>query len=445
MSLHGPRTQIPSGPATNWRLSTVLAVLACLGAATTADAASQSRDCSREVSAASVGDDVPDSIRTRVARSVGQASALSRFDRSGEALARLDALIAFVEGRRGERVEDDARTKLTDSIRALKRCVAALPSPPLTWITIAVFDEANTPEGDRGEPAAAGVFLDAEGIPIGRTGTDGTLGVNLPSGTVELHAIEYPSSGGEKRVTVSAGESRTISIVMAGDKEPGEESDLVLEEAPDDILSANPGSLTLQFKQDDQPVWIEHIDSIELSDVRDSAGENLKQFFSVSGGVMRATDVPAVSRMLAQQSMDGRLLRIMVSGIDAEGRTRYGDVQFQIGNFKVTVTLAAPPSNPALPVSNISVRVSVGGGEAAMKRVSDASGRFEIDSLPDATIHIDAHTAASGTHYYADATITLCGDTSATVLLRNVKDIVAGVRGAVMDSVAATCPPSPRR
>jgi len=91
-------------------------------------------------------------------------------------------------------------------------------------------------------------------------------------------------------------------------------------------------------------------------------------------------------------------------------------VQFQTGKFKVTVTLAAPPSNPALPISNISVRVSVGGGEAAMKRVSDASGRFEIDSLPDATIHIDAHTAASGTHYYADATITLCGDTSATVL-----------------------------
>ena len=115
MSLHGPHTQIPSEPATNWRLSTVFAVLACLGAATTADTAPQSSDCSREVSAASVGSDVPDSIRTRVARSVGQASALSRFDRLREALARLDTLIAFVEGRRGERLEDGARTKLTNS------------------------------------------------------------------------------------------------------------------------------------------------------------------------------------------------------------------------------------------------------------------------------------------------------------------------------------------
>jgi hypothetical protein len=120
-------------------------------------------------------------------------------------------------------------------------------------------------------------------------------------------------------------------------------------------------------------------------------------------------------------------------------------VQFHSGKFKMTVTLAAPPSNPALPVSNITVRVSVGGGEAAMTRVSDASGRFEIDSLPDATIHIDAHTAASGTHYYADAAITLCGDTSATVVLRNLDDIVAGVRGAVVDSGAAACRPSPRR
>jgi hypothetical protein len=420
-------------------------VLACISGAANADAASNAPACTREVSATTITDGIPDTIRARVDRSVRQASVLARFERSEEAVAKLDALIALLGGPRGERVEKRAHSELTNSIRALKHCLAARSNTSaLTWVTIAVFDEPNTPEGGRGEPAGAGVFLDVEGIPIGRSGPDGTLEVKVPSGTFEIHATKYPSSWGAETVTVSAGESRTVSIVMAGDKEPSEESDLVLEEAPQDILPANLTSITLKFAQDDDPVRIESIDSIELSDTRGSGGDNLEQFFSVTDGAMRATDVPALSKLLVQQSQNGRALWIMASGIDAQGRRHYGDVQFQMGKFKLTVTLAPPPSNPALPVSNVTVRVSVVGGDAALTRVSDASGRFEIESLPDATINIDAHAIASANHYYADATVALCGDTSATVLLRNVKDIVAGIRSVIVDSGMSACGPLPR-
>jgi hypothetical protein len=230
---------------------------------------------------------------------------------------------------------------------------------------------------------------------------------------------------------------------MAGDKEPSEESELVLEEAPDDILPANAASITLKFVRDGEDVRIEDIDSIELSGERAGADESLEPLFNVTDGVIRATDARAVSRLIAKHSDSGRPVWIMASGIDGEGRRHYGDVQFQTGQFKMTITLAPPPSNPGLSVSHIPVRVSIAGMDIAMRRVSDANGRFEIEWVPDALISIDAHTVVSGNHYYAEASLTPCGDTSATVLLLNVNDLTAGVRG--IDSRTAACPPLPRR
>jgi len=442
MSSHGPRTQSPVSSVIRRVRITALAVFACTASAATAHAAPQSAGCAKQIAAAASATDVPQAIRERIDRGVSRASALWRLERSDDALATLDGLARLLEGPRGERIEDRPRTELTNSIRTLKHCLAGTRPGPLTWVTIAVFDEPDTPEAARGKPAGAGVFIDADGIPIGRTGPGGTLEAKLPYGSIEVHATEYPSSWGAEIVTLAPGESRAISIIMAGDKEPSEESDLVLEEAPDDILPGNAASITLKFVRDADGVRIDHIDSIELSDDRGSAGENLEPLFGVIDGVMRATDARAVFRLIAQHS-GGRPLWIMASGVDGEGRRHYGDVQFQPGQFKVTITLAPPPSNPALSVSNVPVRVSIAGMDIAIRRVSDANGRFEIESLPDATISIDAHAAASGNHYYANASLTPCGDTSATVLLLNVKDLTAGVRG--IDSRTPVCPPLPRR
>jgi hypothetical protein len=136
-------------------------------------------------------------------------------------------------------------------------------------------------------------------------------------------------------------------------------------------------------------------------------------------------------------------MSIVARGIDSEGRAYYGEVPCQLGQFTLAVTLAPPPSNPALPVSNVPVRVSVMGSDVAMTRVSDAEGKFEIEFLPEATIAFDAHAIASGDHYYADAMLTLCADRSVTLLLRNVTDVVAGVSPLV--NPAPACPSVPRR
>ena len=440
MSWHGPR--IFFSTTTNWRLGMALAAVSCFASV----AAAETSLCEDKIAAVTSNmDGVPKGIRARVDRSIGHASARARFDRSDDAGATLDALVAFLEGARGARVENRTRAELTASIHALKGCLAAARPAPLTWVTISVFEESDIAEGGRGKPAGAGVFLDVEGIPIGRTGPDGTLEAKLPSGTIQIVATEYPSSWGQETVTLSAGDSRAVSIVMASDKEPSEESELVLEEAPDDILPTNPPSVTLKFVQDDDPVTIETIEELRVSDDPDALGEDLERFFTVTHGSLRATNAAAVYERMARHSRIGRPLSIEAMAIDTEGRTHSGVVGFHLGRFKLAVTLAAPPSNPALPVSNIAVRISIIGSDVAMTRVSDANGRFEIESLPDATIDIDAHLATSDNHYYADGLVTLCGDTAATVLMRNVKDIVAGVRGTIIDSRTPPCTAVPRR
>jgi hypothetical protein len=85
------------------------------------------------------------------------------------------------------------------------------------------------------------------------------------------------------------------------------------------------------------------------------------------------------------------------------------------------------------------------GSDIAMTRIADANGRFEMESLPDATIEFDAHTTAGNDHYYLDAAVTACANRSVTLRMLNVKDLVAGVRAMTLDPGSVSCPPLPRR
>ena len=399
----------------------------------------QARDCDKEIAVVtSTADALPESMRALPARRVSKASALSRFHRRDDALAQLDLLTTVLAGPRGQRVEDDTLTRLAKSIDVLRRCLATIEPPPLATLTIRAVEEG-------GMPAEEGVFLDVEGVRVGRSGSDGTLEVKVPSGTIEITATEYPSSVGSDVLTIAPGGAEAATIVMADSKEPKEDSDLVLEEAPDDILPANPASVTLKFVQDDVPVRIDRIEEIEIADGPGEAGESVEEFFGVSDGAIRAKIPSAVYRRMAAHVRIGRPLWVAVSAEDTEGRFHYGALPFQIGQFRLDVVLAPPPSNPALQVSNIPVRVSVVGTSIALKRTSDAHGRFQIEALPDTTLEFNAHTVASGIHYYVNSTLTLCGDRSVTLLMMNVKDLVAGVRPLILDAGTPPCPHIPRR
>jgi len=401
--------------------------------------ASQGGNCNKAVAAvtSSLGA-LPERMRALVDHRVTKAIALSRFHRPDDALMQLDTVTALLAGPRGQRVQDDARTELTKSIDALRRCLATTEPMPLATLTIRAVREDGTPAG-------GGVFLDVEGIAVGRSGSDGTIQSTVPSGKINITATEYPSSDGSDVVTIAPGGSEVVSVVLLDSKEPSEDSELVLEEAPDDILPLNAASLTLKFVQDDVPVKIDRIEGIEVSDERGDAGESVEELFGVRDGAIYAKVPPAVYGRITGHARIGRPLWLTVSAVDTEGRSHFGSLPFQIGQFTLDVTLAAPPSNPALQVSNIPVRISVVGTEIALSRTSDAHGRFLIEALPDATVDFDAHTVAGGIHYYADTTLTLCANRSVTLVMRNVDDLVAGVRPLILNAGTQSCPEIPRR
>jgi hypothetical protein len=384
-------------------------------------------------------------IAARIERAIRKATALLRFDRRDEGLERLDRIIALLDGPQSERLEDRTRQELTASMRTLRGCVAGTEVPPMAALTIGAFNEDGGPDGAPGSPAGEGVYIHVEGIRLGRTGRGGALDADVPSGEIHITATEYPSSWGETVVTLSPGESRIVSIVLADSKEPSEESDLVFAEVSDGILPANPTSLSLAFVQDDVPVDIRSIESIELSEGGGNLAESFEDSFELQDGVMRATDGAAVYARIVKHSRIGRALQLSAHGIDAEGRTHDGAVSFQIGLSKLAVTLAPPPSNQALVISNIPVRVSVMGTGVALSRVSDANGHFEVDALPDATVALHAMTIAAGVYYYGDAALTLCADRSVTLFMLNVQDVVHGVPALMIDPGLPPCPPVPRR
>lgn len=401
--------------------------------------AAQVRDCNKELAVVTSVESVPDRIRALIERRVTKASALLRFHRRDDALTQIDAVTALLAGTRGQRIEDGKRAELTKSIAVLRRCLAATEPPPLATLTIRVFQEDTT------HPAGEGVFLRVEDVAVGRSGSDGTFQAMVPSGTLHIEATEYPSSWGTEDVTIAPGGSQVASVLMAADKEPSEESDLVLEESPDNLLPANSPSITLKFVQDDVPVRIDRIEEMEIADDRYEPGESVEELFGVSDGAIHAKVPSAVYRHIVGRVPISGPLWLIVSARDTEGRSLHGSVPFQIGQFNLNVTLAAPPSNPALPVSNIPVRISVVGTEVVLRRISDAHGRFQIEGLPDATLDFGAHVVAAGDHYYAEGALSLCADRSLTLLMRSVKDVVAGVEPLTLDPGNAACPDVPRR
>jgi hypothetical protein len=364
---------------------------------------------------------------TRVWLDVNKAMTWFRFHRRSEALPKLESALKILSRPTHHRNSNDKRQRerAKAAVTALQSCIATAQAPGWATLTVHTFEfDENAPQSRR-RPAGAGVYVRVDDTPVGRTGSDGTLTVPVPSGALQVTALVPSTSIGDASVTLPPGGSGTVSIVLHDGKEVAEETDLVLAEAVDDIVPVTSTSFTLQFMRDDVPVPVRRIDHVERLDRFGNFDEDLDELFTVVGGALTATDPASLFRSMAARFAETITLR--VQAVDAAGFTHANEVRFRVGQFKLLVTLAPPPSNPDLSVSNVEVLVSVIGTGITLSRVSDLQGRFEIESLPDATIGFYCETISGGLYYYGNTTMTVTSDRSVTLVLRHVKDIVAGV------------------
>jgi hypothetical protein len=368
---------------------------------------------------------------------VHRAMALFRFNRQKEALRELDEALSNLRGPWRWRVRDDQRKRLTADLNAFRRCIADTEAPAMATLTVDTF-LVEPAESEQRRLTIAGATVKVEDLPVGRTGEDGTLMVRVPSGAIRVTAELAPTTWGDAYVTVSPGGSERLSLAMDAEKEVSEDTNLVVVEAVDDIIPVTSPSFTLKFTRGDRVAPVVSVVSIYLLDRDEDFERNLEELFTVANSAITANGTAEVFDSLAKHF--GETITLQVSAEDAAGGMHYGEVRFRVGQSRLLVTLSPPPSNPALPVANIEVGVSIVGAGIAVPRVSDAEGRFEIEALPHGTIAFDCETISNGLYYYCGGTMANWGEQSVMLVLRHVTDLVNGVPAVRLQPNAPAAP-----
>jgi hypothetical protein len=373
---------------------------------------------------------------------VHRAMALFRFNRKKEALRELDSAESIVSGPWRWRINPERLKQLKASLNALRNCVARSEPPAMATLTIDAF-LVDPAAGEPTRKPVAGATVKVEDIPVGQTEDDGRMTMRVPSGAIRVTAELAPTTWGEGYVTLPPGGSERLSLPLDDGKEVTEDTDLVVAEAVDDIIPVTSRSFTLKFMRGDRLAPVVRVRLVELLDCDDNFERNLEELFTVTNGAITANRTAEAFDSLARHA--GETITLSVYAEDAADRTHQDRVRFRLGLSRLVVTLAPPPSNPALPVSNIEVGVSLIGTGIAVQRVSDREGRFEIDALPHGTIALDCETVSGGVYYYCGGTMAHWGDQSMILVPLHVSDLRAGVPPLTLQSNAAAAPHVERR
>jgi len=260
-------------------------------------------------------------------RDIDRALALFRFHRRDGAIAAIAGAKKRLDQSSGL-FAADSRAGLASAVAAFASCLSSAAPPPMARLTISARQLEEKAGQVTERAAGAGVYLRVEGIPVGRTSEAGVLRAQVPSGDVYVEAIVPPNAWGEGWVTLTPAGTGTLAVTLDPDKEPADETDLVLVEAHDGVLSANAPSLSLRFVEDGPPVAIKRIETIELVDSGGDVTRDLTGLFHVSGTAMVATDPRAVIAVLAGEPSVP--IRVRVEAADRAGFVHWNQVEFRI-------------------------------------------------------------------------------------------------------------------
>ena len=172
------------------------------------------------------------------------------------------------------------------------------------------------------------MLVRVEDEPVGRTGRDGTLTAQVPSGPILVTAIIPPGQLGYESVTLPAGGAATVSLVLQSDAEPGDEIDLDLVETEDDVLQHTVKSFTLRFTRDDVAVPVTRIEEVRVLTPEGTTACYLDEgLFTIRNGAVVANDV---ARVLAALRAYAAPIVLRVSASDIDALVYSGTVAFRI-------------------------------------------------------------------------------------------------------------------
>ncbi|HET7699053.1 MAG TPA: IPT/TIG domain-containing protein [Vicinamibacterales bacterium] len=307
------------------------------------------------------------------------------------------------------------------SSNALPFTVLTPPTTGTLTIRTYVYDESAP--GHQGSPAGADVYVAIDGVPAGRTAADGTLSVDVAPGEKVVTATVPSTSQGNAIATVVAGQTAIATVILTDSGDVAESTPLVVGEVVDGIVPVTSPTFTMSFMRGGTLLPVAKLEQVELINRAGNIEFELSSMFVLSSGRMVAQDPAWFFVWLP--NVEPAVLR--VRALDADGFTHESSVEFSLGQLALNVTVAPPPSNPALAVSNIDVTVSVAGTAIQMQRTTDSQGRITLPLMPYATVSLDAEKQAAGDFYYGEGVMALTEDSSVTLVMRSVTDIRNGV------------------
>ncbi len=285
--------------------------------------------CGTELTAANAAlARIPQLDRDRLARGVKRATVLFRFRRTREAIQQIDRVHIRLAGTWGQRVPADVRQETLKAIAAFRGCISTARPPAFATVTVRTFKEDETKPDNRGQHAGAGVLVRVEDEPVGRTRRGGTLTAQVPSGPVLVTAIIPPGQFGYELVTLRAGGAATVFLVLQSDAEPGEEIDVDLMEAEDDVLQHTVKSFTLRLTHDEMAVPVTRVEEVKALTPEGTTANYLDEgLFTIRNGAVVANDV---TRVLAALGAHGAPIVLRVSASGKDQLVYYGTVAFRI-------------------------------------------------------------------------------------------------------------------
>jgi hypothetical protein len=248
-----------------------------------------------------------------------------RFHRRDDAVATVTSIDARLRDEYGRERPNDKEAALLASLGALRECFVRSEPAPLATATFQVFGPSAP---DVRTPAGPGVIMIVGDIIAGRTTSDGTVALRVPSGPIEVRAEIHGEAGaaGAARADLAPGASGTVTIVLGEGKHPAYPTELVLLEAAAGTVPLSSGSFTLQFRENGAAVSIVRVISVVRLDAELREEDFLTGRFRAADGRIVARNAPGLLRVLPKNSW----IFFGVIGRDAAGVHRTNVVRLRV-------------------------------------------------------------------------------------------------------------------
>lgn len=342
-----------------------------------------------------------------------------------KAVQQLDQALQLLDSNATKNVAAETRAKLRTAIDGYAGCLRSAPVLQVVQVTVRAltYTEAggNTPVS-----AGEGIEIRLDGDTAGKTKKDGTLVVPVTVGEHTFAAAAAASFGASQFLDVTAAATVDLVMTFGGDYTVG--ADLQIDELTDNVLQPAAATVTARFLDADlATVKLKTIQRIELSSTGSEIIDLTKKFSLKGQGELVSTDVVGFKQLLTDRYGPFELL-VVAAGSD--GRVYRNTARFDLGRYRAGGSVGSP-SQVAVPVSNIAVRLTNDRSGHAFWTTTSASGAVSLPNLmPEGVYMIWCETVHQNIRYY-------CSDAFFLNAERNFSLRLFALAGPAAETVSA--------